>query len=387
MATIKTVTILGATGSIGASTLDLIRRHKDKYEVKVMTAGGNVNRLIELSNEFKPEYVALADESTHAAFKEACPDIQIVSVEEAALIDTDWTCAAIVGTAGLVPTMNAIKRGKTVAFASKECLVAAGELMMKAVAEYNTTMLPVDSEHNAIYQVFDESRRENIRRLIITASGGPFRTWDWNQMVKATPQQAVAHPTWNMGAKISVDSASLMNKALEVIEARYLFDMPSEQIDVIVHPQSLIHSMVEYVDGSILSQMGPSDMRTPIAYCLGWPDRIETSGPLLDFSKVKELTFEEPDTKKFRSLALVRDVLNEGQAASVVFNAANEIANKAFLDGKIGFTEIYDVIDYALDNHEARTINNMEDVIALDNDTRHSTHCYITDTDKKVYNA
>lgn len=381
---LRSVTVLGATGSIGTSTLDLIRHHKEQYDVKVLTGGRNAAKLIEQIKEFSPDYIAMADDDALREVKEACPNVKILSMDEAAQVDTDWTMAAIVGTAGLVPTMHAIKRGQTVAFASKECLVAAGQLMMQAVQEYGTTFLPVDSEHNAIYQVWEETNKNAIKKLILTASGGPFREWTYEQMAAATPQQAVAHPTWSMGAKISVDSASLMNKALEVIEAHYLFAMPAEQIDVIIHPQSLIHSMVEYADGSILSQMGPSDMRTPIAYCLGWPHRIETSGPLLDLAKLTSLTFQEPDTEKFRSLALVREVLEKGQAASIRFNAANEIANQAFLDGQIGFTKIYDAVEHALCESDNVVINTIEDVIAHDNETRHITQNYITQMEKKV---
>ena len=382
----NSISILGATGSIGQSTLDLIRHHKDKYDVQVLTAGSNVDRLIELSKEFQPEYVAIADETHHETLKAALPDTQILSVDEAACVDTDWTMAAIVGTAGLVPTMNAIKRGKAVAFASKECLVAAGTIMMKAVQESGCTLLPVDSEHNAIFQVFDNEQRDQIKKLILTASGGPFREWTYQQMQSATLAQAVAHPTWSMGAKISVDSATLMNKALEVIEAHYLFDMPSEQIDVIVHPQSLIHSMVEYNDGSVLSQMGPSDMRTPIAYCLGWPDRIQTSGPAMNWSDLSAMTFEQPDTEKFRSLKIVRDVLADRQGACIIFNAANEIANKAFLDGQIGFTEIYDVIEYSLEKLQRPDVSSLDDVMVFDRQARASASKYINDKqDRKHY--
>ena len=384
----KSVTVLGATGSIGASTLDLIRHHHDRYDVRVLTAGSNVERLIRLAQEFKPEYVAIANQKSITQLKSQCPDSKVISVDEAALVDTDWTMAAIVGTAGLIPTMNAIQRGKQVAFASKECLVAAGNLMMRAVRDNGATLLPVDSEHNAIYQVFDDKQKSSVKRLILTASGGPFRGWNYEQMQTVTPAQAVAHPTWSMGAKISVDSATLMNKALEVIEAHYLFNLPSEKIDVIIHPQSLIHSMVEYNDGSILSQMGPSDMRTPIAYCLGWPERIDTSAPALDLETIQKLTFERPDTDKFKSLAMVRQVLREGQAACIVFNAANEIANQAFLDEKIPFLKIYDAIEESLCKMGKRTIDNMEDVIALDHDTRHITLKYISDRDnKKIHYA
>ncbi len=374
---VKTIGILGATGSIGDSTLDLIRHHKDKFDVVYLTAGSNVEKLITLTQEFNPQYVAIANEDKHDQFAQACPNVEIVSVAEAGSISVDVCVAAIVGVVGLVPTLNAIKNGNQVAFASKECLVAAGDLMMNAVRASGAKLLPVDSEHNAIYQVFDKSQRDHINRLIITASGGPFLNKPWNTMVNATVEQAVAHPTWSMGAKISVDSATLMNKALEVIEAHYLFDMPSDKIDVIMHPQSLIHSMVEYCDGSILSQMGPSDMRTPIAYCLGWPERIATSGDLLNFNKVSQLTFEEPDADKFKSLAIVRDVLDEGQGASITFNASNEIANATFLDGNIGLTQIYDVIDFTLDKTQRMTVNNVDDVVALDGQARKIANKYI----------
>ena len=383
----RSVSILGATGSIGHSTLDLIRHHKDDYDVCVLTAGSNIEELIALSKEFRPRYIAIANQDHYDTLKSECPECQILSVEEAALVDADWTMAAIVGTAGLQPTMNAISRGQTVAFASKECLVAAGHIMMNAVRDCGATLLPVDSEHNAIFQVFEHHNRDSIKRLILTASGGPFRTWDWDQLAAATPDQAVSHPTWTMGAKISVDSAPLMNKALEVIEAHYLFNMPSGQIDVIIHPQSLIHSMVEYCDGSILSQMGPSDMRTPIAYCLGYPHRASTSGNHLDFNTVTELTFEQPDLKKFPSLAIVRDVLKEGQAACIIFNAANEIANAAFLRSQIGFTNIYDVIDFCLSNGHRDTIASLNDVITLDTATRKLAEGYIKNNNKKAYYA
>lgn len=374
---IRTIGILGATGSIGDSTLDLIRHHRDQFDVVYLTAGSNIEKLIALVHEFNPQYVAMANEDMHSQLKENFPHVEIVSVADAGAIKVDLCMAAIVGVVGLVPTLNAIKNGKHVAFASKECLVAAGDLMMDAVRASGATLLPVDSEHNAIYQVFDEAQRDQINRLIITASGGPFLNTSWHEMEVATIEQAVAHPTWSMGAKISVDSATLMNKALEVIEASYLFAMPSNKIDVIMHPQSLIHSMVEYCDGSILSQMGPSDMRTPIAYCLGWPNRIETSGQRLDFKTVSKMTFEEPDIKKFKSLAIVRDVLNEGQGASIIFNASNEIANATFLAKGIGLTQIYDVIDHALNKTQRIAINNIDDVIALDGQARKIANEYI----------
>ena len=384
---VKSISILGATGSIGDSTLDLVRHHSDQYDVRVLTAGSNVERLISLTSEFKPKYVAIADKSKHSAFQSAHPNIEILSVDDAASVEADWTMAAITGTVGLKPTMNAIERGQTVAFASKECLVAAGNLMMQAVSDSGATLLPVDSEHNAIFQVFDNEQRDNIERLLITCSGGPFRTWSQNEINAATPAQALKHPTWSMGAKISIDSASLMNKALEVIEAHYLFNMPSDKIDVIVHPQSLIHSMVEYSDGSILSQMGPSDMRTPIAHCLGWPERIRTSGQRLDFSKVSSMTFEKPDLNRFKSLAMVRDVMADGQGASIVFNAANEIAVEAFLKEQIGFDQIYDVIDQCLQTLKSTNIITLDDVVECDENARLIAQQYISTTDRKPHYA
>lgn len=385
---VRTISILGATGSIGDSTLDLIRARKDDYDIRVLTAGGNWQKLAALAQEFKPAYVALADMGQSRELKESLPEkTQLLDINEAAQVEADWTMAAIVGTAGLIPAMTAIRRGAVVAFASKECLVAAGRLMMDAAAQSGATLLPVDSEHNAIYQVFDGRQRASLKRLILTASGGPFRTASRKEMERATPKQAVAHPTWSMGAKISVDSATLMNKALEVIEAHYLFAVPSDQIDVIIHPQSLIHSMVEYTDGSILAQMGPPDMRTPIAYCLGWPERIPTSGQMLDFSTVSRMTFEQPDTDKFQSLAMVRDVLAEGQAAGIIFNAANEEAVAAFLAERIGFTHIYDVLHSALDKVPRTAIATLEDVTALDAQTRRDVRRFLNDDGKKTVHA
>lgn len=377
---VKTLNILGATGSIGASTLDIVRHHKQLFKLRVLTAHKNIAKLAQLTKEFLPEYVCIADETLVDDLKALLGDDTSVKVLygqqgliESASIDADITMAAIVGTIGLAPTLAAIRQGKTVAFASKECLVAAGKMMMDEVRKYGATLLPVDSEHNAIYQVFENDNKDNIRRLILTASGGPFRTWSREKIAVATPEQAVNHPNWSMGAKISVDSATLMNKALEVIEAVHLFDMPSAQVDVVVHPQSLIHSMVEYNDGSILSQMGPADMRTPIAYCLGGAQRIETSGPLLDLIKNNRLDFEEPDLQKFPSLKLVRQVLAGGQAESVKFNAANEVLVTAFLDKTINFYDIIKDISCILDSVEGISLRSLDDVIAFDEECKIKT--------------
>lgn len=347
----KTVTVLGSTGSIGGSTLDLIAAHKDMYDVVALTGGRNVEALARQALAFRPRFVAIADEGGYAPLKQLLssePSIEIAAgsdaVVQAAALGAEWTMAAIVGVAGLPATLQAISGGRIVAFASKECLVAAGPLMMDAVKKSGATLLPVDSEHNAIFQVFDENNRQSIERLVLTASGGPFLNASLDDMRNATPEQAVKHPNWSMGAKISVDSASMMNKALEVIEAHHLFSIEHEKIDVVVHPQSTIHSMVEYADGSFLAQLGPSDMRTPISYCLGWPRRIMTSGPRLDLATLSRLDFMKPDLARFPSLALVREVLDRQASAAIAFNAANEVAVAQFLDRRIGFARIVDTV-------------------------------------------
>jgi 1-deoxy-D-xylulose-5-phosphate reductoisomerase len=342
----RRVTILGSTGSVGCQTIDLISRAPEKYDVVALTARKNVAKLVEQAKLLKPELAVIADESQYAALKEALAGTNIAvaagaeAVVDAARIESDWVMSAIVGAAGLPGTLAAARRGAVIAFANKETLVCAGPLMMKLAAECGAQLLPVDSEHNAIWQVFDFERRESISRLILTASGGPFRAATREEMAKMTPEQAVKHPVWAMGAKISVDSASLMNKALEVIEAHFLFAMPPEKIDVVVHPQSVIHSMVEYEDGSVLAQMGSPDMRTPIGYCLAWPQRMETPAAKLDFAKLGQLTFEAPDPVKFPALRFAREAMAKGGTAPAVLNAANEVAVQAFLDKRIGFLDI-----------------------------------------------
>lgn len=342
----RRVTILGSTGSVGTQTIDLISRAPEQYEVVALTAHKNIKLLIEQARLLRPELVVVADDSQYAALKDALADTTIKvtagskAVEEAAMIDSDWVMSAIVGAAGLPGTLAAVRRGAAVAFANKETLVCAGPLMMKLVAECGAKLLPVDSEHNAIWQVFDFEHKDAIARLILTASGGPFRTVSREAMRDVTPAQAIKHPVWSMGAKISIDSATLMNKALEVIEARYLFDMPPEKIDVIVHPQSVVHSMVEYEDGSVLAQLGSPDMRIPIAYCLAWPERMATPAPRLDLAKIAQLTFENPDPVKFPALRLAREAMAKGGIAPAALNAANEVAVEAFLAGKIGFLDI-----------------------------------------------
>ena len=373
----RSVSILGSTGSVGTQTLDLIAHHAGDFHVVALSAYTNADLLIEQALQFKPKFVAIADESKVAQLRSALPGIDVEGGAQAIIhageMDADITFAAIVGMAGLLPTMAAIARGKTVAFASKECLVAAGPIMMQAVQKSGAILLPVDSEHNAIFQVFDTKNAGAVRRITLTASGGPFLNSSIDQMRAATPQQALKHPTWAMGRKISIDSATMMNKALEVIEAHYLFNQPSDKIDIVMHPQSIIHSMVEYDDGSVLAQMGASDMRTPLAVCLGWPKRIETCGQRLNIQSLSNLTFQAPDLKQFPALKIVRDVLKGGLPQSIAFNAANEIAVAAFLAGQIGFLDIVGAVGAAVENCPSVAINTLEDVIALDSRIRETT--------------
>lgn len=361
----RRIAILGSTGSVGTQTIDLIARAPEKYEVVALTARKNVKLLAEQARLLKPSFLVIADESKYQELKEATAGLGIEiaagadAVVEAAERDSDWVMAAIVGAAGLPSTLAAARRGTRVAFANKETLVCAGPLMMEMVAQYGCELLPVDSEHNAIYQVFDAKQKQSIRRLIITASGGPFRTKTREEMAIMTPEQAGKHPVWTMGAKISIDSATLMNKTLEVIEAAHLFQMPSEKIDVLVHPQSVIHSMVEYEDGSVLAQLGTPDMRIPIGYCLAWPERMETPAPRLDLVKQAQLTFEEPDPVKFPALRLGREAMSLGGTAPALLNAANEVAVQAFLDGRIGFLDIEKVIEATLQKGPVKTLTDL----------------------------
>jgi 1-deoxy-D-xylulose-5-phosphate reductoisomerase len=376
---VRRVTVLGSTGSVGTQTLDVISAHgRDAFVVEALAAGSNVELLAAQARQFMPRFVSIADATKLSALQDLLSDLPSIevaggaaSIIEAARRDADITMAAIVGVAGLMPTMEAIKRGQTVAFASKECLVAAGSIMMQAVQHYGTNFLPVDSEHNAIFQVLHGQDLTGLKRIVLTASGGPFRDWSAGDIKNATPAQAVNHPTWSMGAKISVDSATLMNKALEVIEAHHLFNLPSEKIDVLIHPQSIVHGMVEYADGSFLAQLGPADMRTPIAVCLGWPERIATSGARLDLARLSQLEFSYPDTIRFPALRLVRDVLNGTPAHSIIFNTVNEVAVEAFLKGRIKFTDILDNVMRMLDDTSLNTaINTLDDVLAMDAEIR-----------------
>jgi len=372
----RKVTILGATGSVGRSTLDLIGRNRDRFQVLALTAGRDVAGLAELAREFRPERAVIAEESLLGALREALAGTGIKAnagaeaIEEAAASGADLTMAAIVGTAGLRPVMRALEGGNTVALANKEALVSAGALMMEAATASGAQMLPVDSEHNAIFQCFDRARPDSVRRIIVTASGGPFRTWPIERMRAATPAEAVAHPNWSMGAKISVDSATLMNKGLELIEAFHLFPVSAEALEVVVHPQSVIHSLVEYVDGSVLAQLGAPDMRVPIAHVLAWPERMETPCERLDLVAIGALDFEAPDLQRFPALALARQALADGGAKPAILNAANEIGVAAFLEGRIGFLDIAALVGEVLSSYSPAAPSSIDEVLEIDREAR-----------------
>ena len=353
----KRISVLGSTGSIGKNTLDIVRgAAPDTYKVVALTANRSADLIADQALEFGAEFVALADGGGADALNARLAGTGIETgfgpdaLIEAARRSVDFTMAAIIGSAGLEPTLAAVEQGNHIGLANKECLVCAGETFMAAVRASGATLLPVDSEHNAIFQVLEDDKA-GVRRLILTASGGPFRGASLETLKSVTREDALRHPVWSMGAKISIDSATLMNKGLELIEASWLFDRPSGEIDVIVHPQSIIHSMVEYLDGSVLAQMGSPDMRTPIAYAMGWPKRISAPVERLDFAKISGLTFFEPDTEKFPALRLAREALEAGGQAPCVLNAANEQAVAAFLDGKIPFLGIAQLVEQALDFH------------------------------------
>lgn len=374
--TIRRVSVLGATGSVGHSTLDLIGRSPDAYEVEALTAFSNVRDLAEAAHRFHAKLAVVGDATLYGALKEALAGSGIAAAAgpsgliEAAERPADWVMAAIVGAAGLEPTLTAVRRGAIVALANKECLVSAGGVMIQAVREAGATLLPVDSEHNAIFQVFDFEHPATVERIILTASGGPFRTLSLAEMRDVLPSQAVAHPTWSMGAKISVDSATLMNKGLELIEASYLFPVPEQRIEILVHPQSVVHSLVAYVDGSVLAQLGTPDMRIPIAYTLGWPDRVATPSARLDLAALGKLTFEVPDPVRFPALNLARQALQTGGAAPTILNAANEVAVEGFLGGRIGFLDIARIVERTLEQVPSTTVGTLDAVRAVDGEAR-----------------
>ena len=374
----KKISILGATGSIGKSTLDLIERSPDDFEVVALTASVNVDALADAARRTNAKIAVIADEGRLTELEMALQGTRCRATAgadamvEAAAGDAELVVAAIVGCAGLKPTMAAVEAGKTVALANKEALVTAGDLMTEAVRKNAATLLPVDSEHNAIFQSLAGSHIDQVSRIILTASGGPFRTATAERMRDATPAEAVAHPNWSMGAKISVDSATLMNKGLELIEAHYLFGLPSSRIDILVHPQSVIHSLVEYVDGSVLAQLGSPDMRIPIAYALAWPDRMSTPAQRLDLAAISRLDFEEPDLERFPALRLAREALEAHGSAPAVLNAANEVAVANFLEGGIKFPDIVRLVETALQQNDRPAPQSIEDVFEIDQDVRRS---------------
>jgi 1-deoxy-D-xylulose-5-phosphate reductoisomerase len=368
----RRVTVLGSTGSIGQSTVDLLLRNPGDFTVEALTANRNATLLAEQARALKARYAVVADPADYPALKEALAGTGIeigsgrAGLIEAAERPADWIMAGIVGAAGLEPTLAAVRKGRIVAFANKEVLVSAGTLFMREIAMHGATLLPVDSEHNAIWQCFDFSRVEGIETITLTCSGGPFRQKTRDQMRHATPAEAVAHPTWRMGAKISVDSATLMNKGLELIEAHHLFQLDPERIEIVVHPQSIIHGMVTYRDGSVLAHLGSPDMRTPIGYALGWPGRTPVPTARLDLAKVGQLTFEAPDDVRFPALRLAREALVGGSGCATVLNAANEVAVHAFLEGRIGFLDIAATVERTLERIPGGALESLDDVYNLD---------------------
>lgn len=372
----KSLSILGSTGSVGCSTLDLVGRQPERFVIRALTANSNVDQLAAQAKAHSAELAVVADGASYNALKAALSGTGIrvaAGVEglaEAAALQSDMVMAAIVGAAGLTPTLIAAERGADVALANKECLVCSGDILLDSVKRGGGSLLPVDSEHNAIFQVFDFDKPEGIEKIILTASGGPFRTASLAEMKQMSPKQAVAHPNWSMGAKISVDSATMMNKGLELIEAFHLFPVSGDQIEIVVHPQSVIHSMVGYVDGSVLAQLGSPDMRTPIAYALAWPDRMTAPVPRLDFSVVTTLTFEQPDMIRFPALRLAREALNAGGGVPTVLNAANEVGVAHFLNSKIGFLDISAIVEECMQRIGNTKVDSIDAIKDLDATSR-----------------
>lgn len=374
------MTILGATGSIGASTIDLLKRERSRYRVVALTARGNAAALAKLARELDASFAVIADQSAYGELKDALAGSGIEAATgddalvEAAERPAEWVMAAISGSVGLKPTLAAIERGATIAIANKECLVCAGALFMRRAAAAGATILPVDSEHNAVFQALSAGRREDVSRVILTASGGPFRTWTREAIDAATPEQALRHPNWSMGPKITIDSATLMNKGLELIEAHHLFALKSNEIDVLVHPQSVVHGMVEFRDGSVVAQLGAPDMRIPIAHCLAWPQRIAGPAPRLDLARIGTLTFEEPDLARFPALGLARAAMEAGGAAPTILNAADEVAVVEFIAGRIGFSGIVALVEATLEAASKRGLMgepaNLDAALAVDHVSR-----------------
>ena len=368
----KTISILGSTGSVGRATVDLIKRMPQTYSVDSLTANKNWQLLAEQAKTLKPRYVAISKQQYYQPLKNALNGEDIfIGAGEKAIIEAgdrevDLLMAAIVGIAGLLPTISAIRRGTTVALANKECLVSSGEIFIREASDAQAKLIPVDSEHNAIFQVFEAHNKAKLDRLILTASGGPFRNCTKDEMKGKSPKEALAHPNWDMGPKISIDSATMMNKGLEIIEAHYLFNVEESLIDVVIHPQSIVHSLVSYLDGSVLAQLADPDMKIPIAYALSWPKRMDATIPRLDLLKIGSLEFFKPDTKRFPALNLARESINLGGSSNLVLNAANEVAVAGFLAGKIKFTDIVATVEKVLDKNVETAPKSIEEVIFMD---------------------
>ena len=376
----KKLSILGSTGSIGVSTLEIVAAHRDRFQVVALTAGSNLELLKQQVEAFSPRLVSVMTEESAQKLRQMLPDPkpEILSgvqglIAAATADDTEMVVAAIVGAAGLVPTAAAIKAGKDVALANKETLVTAGHLIMRMVAEKGVKLYPVDSEHSAVFQSMEGHRCEDIEKIILTASGGPFLSWPAERLADVTIEDALNHPNWSMGKKITIDSATMMNKGLEVIEARWLFDVPAARIDVNIHPQSIIHSMVEYIDGCVIAQLGTPDMKAPIAYALSYPERVTTGVKPLDLTLVSGLTFFRPDLTKFRCLKLAYDSLAAGESMPAVLNAANEVAVEAFLAGRIRFVEIPAAIERTMSFHQTHSLGTIEEVLFVDRWAREKT--------------
>jgi 1-deoxy-D-xylulose-5-phosphate reductoisomerase len=376
----RSVTLLGATGSIGSSTADLLRRDPGRYAVEAVTAHHDASALARLARELGARFAAVADQAAYAELKSELAGSGIeaaageAAIVEAAQRPAEWVMAAITGAASLAPTLAAAERGATVALANKECLVCAGALFMRRAASKGATVLPVDSEHNAIFQALGAGRREDIRRIVLTASGGPFRTWPLDAIRKVTVEQALKHPTWSMGPKVTIDSATLMNKGLELIEAHHLFALRPDELDVLVHPQSIVHGLVEFRDGSVIAQLGSPDMRIPIAHCLAWPVRMATPAPRLDLARVTNLSFEEADLTRFPALGIARQALAAGGSAPTVLNAANEVAVREFIAGRLGFCGIASLVESTLNAAQRRgdtaEPQSVEAALAIDHNAR-----------------
>jgi 1-deoxy-D-xylulose-5-phosphate reductoisomerase len=380
----RSVTVLGSTGSVGTQTIDLLMGAPERFTVRALVAGSNTTRLAEQAVALGAERAVVADPALYGALRQALAGTGIAvaagpeAVVEAASLDADWTMAAITGAAGLAATLAAIRRGQCVALANKEALVCAGEVMLRAVRDAGAILLPVDSEHNAIFQSLADNHASSVEKIILTASGGPFRTASLEEMARATPEAALRHPVWSMGAKISIDSATMMNKGLELIEAARLFDLPETAIGVLVHPQSVIHGLVCYRDGSVLAQLGSPDMRIPIAHTLAWPARMTTPSPRLDLASIGRLEFAEPDLLRFPALRLARDALRSGGGVPAIMSAANEVAVDAFLKRRIGFLDIVGTVEEVMSSMGSPPADTLDDVVALDGAARRAAERLVT---------